>query len=512
VQVVLSMVVLIVLGGSGAIVGCGERERTAGEDDEESEVDAGIDSVVDVGDAQLDAANVHDTFATAESDSDDDSAGDVDVRVEDEAEGELDAGVGCERLCARGQVVRDHRRVDDSRTRLLPVEVVPVAGFAVSVHAGAAQVAAGRTDAEGRFELPLVEAPADDVALVFTTIEQLPDEAAPRLAVLDSAGVAVPRDVGMPVVAQRAWAWVVAPVTNTARTIDFGEVHVTEARGAGAIAIFETIERARAQAVATFAAASDVPQGGSADAPPTLAVLWNPGVNVSCIACYLPTGWGPISWHTSAGEVPFDRAMFLSGADSAPLHFTPSLVAHELGHWVMDTYSRFPEAFGSHGWGQLSPPSLAWSEGFATFFAQWSLSSPAHVDSRFFGKQSNVEFWVDLEAVGAGSAAAASSLPVVFQRPTAGGGLTQTLNEAVVAAMLWDLWDASADPLADEDVTLGDLVVTTIAQLVEDDADRGVAGPDLVDMLDALACRVMAPTAWSEALMGFPWDATAACP
>lgn len=479
------MIVLIVAAGCGWVAGC--REGRAVED-------AGGDEGGDVGE-------------DADAGADVGAGGDVDVGV-DAGEGEgVDAG--SPGLTARGRIKRDHRRVDPTRTRLLEVEVVSVAGFEIAVRDGADEVAHGWTDAEGRFALPLAGAPEVGFELVFAALDDADaDGGAPRLAVFDSAGVTVPRDSGNAVVAQRLWAWVAAPVEAAIDPGDFGQVHVSEAQGAGAIAVFELLKGFRRRAIDAFAGAPGSPVG----APPTLAVMWSPDINVTCLACYLPTGWGPISWHAANGDVGFDRALFLSGASSAPLHFTPSLVAHELGHWVMDSFSRFPEAQGSHGWGELIAPPLAWSEGFATFFAQWAQSTPESVDPRFFGKQSNVEYWVDLEAIGAGPSATATSLSVVFPQPTQGGGLTQRLNEAVVAALLWDLWDGVGLPGGDEDVALGDVVLTGIALLRGGDFDRGVAGPDLVDALDALACRVMAPAAWNDALMGFPWDALVPCP
>ncbi len=418
--------------------------------------------------SDMDSSDEVEADVAAEVAEDTDEAADVDV--------EVDVAPVVRRISAT--ILREDRAVDAARAALLDVAVVPVAAIEVGVWADDELVATGVTDATGALAIDVTLRRDATVELRWQAVED-------GLAVLDSDGVGVPPREGIPVRASRAWTWRAMAATDS-----FGEITIDEAGGAGALAIFEHARAVRARVEALF----------EAERLTTLAILWSPTRTPPCLSCYLPTGWGPTLWAAPEGEVVFERAIFLSGAPMTPHHFTPSLVLHELGHWVMDSYSRFPVVNGGHGWADRLAPPLAWSEGFATFFAQWFLS-PEAIDSRFFTVQAGTEYWVDLEAIGR---ADATSLDVSFPLPTEGGGMTQTINEAVVAAILWDLWD----PANDDDVALGDEVLLAIAAMGE----RGVAGPDLVDLLDAAECLQEDVGDWSSALAGFPWDASPDCP
>lgn len=463
----------ILLAGCGDAAPRHEKDVIEWVDGDASESRAENTDVVDDSDAPMDEGR--------DEGPDGDAAAEA---VEDSAEVEADTVAVVQRRVS-GVITREDRAVNATRTALLEVTRVPVAAFEVGVWSGDALVASGVTDATGAFAID-VTLPPDAVAeLRWQAVED-------GLAILDSEAVGVPPREGIPVRASRAWTWRAS--LDTADD-DVGTILIDEAAGAGAIALFAHARAVRERVEAMF----------EAERLTSLAILWSPTRTPPCLSCYLPTGWGPTLWQSPEGQVTFERAIFLSGAATAPHHFTPSLVLHELGHWVMDSYSRFPVVNGGHGWADRLAPPLAWSEGFATFFAQW-FSSREALDSRFFTVQAGIEYWVDLEAVGLDGGADATSLDVSFPLPTEGGGMTQTINEAVVAAVLWDLWD----PANDDTVALGDDVVLAIAAM----GDRGVSGPDLVDLLDAAACleEVGAIGDWSSALAGFPWDASPACP
>lgn len=447
-----------------------------------------------------------------------DVGGEGETEVDDPAEVEVgdsggDADTGHERS-ARGRLTRDDRRVDALAGRLGPVEIAPVGDVIVTVRAGGVTLGTARTDADGRFSVALSagaggDGGADDRALELLVVAadaaEDAGDAAPGLVIFDGDGVAVPGRPGVPVPVVQPWAWVATPPPDAADAGDFGEVHIDEAAGAGALALLAQVRALRRAVGATF----------GRDRLTSLAVLWSPLRTPSCLSCYLPMGWGPVVWSAPDGEVRFDRAVFFSGTAETPHHYTPSIVAHELGHWVLDTVSRHPEVGGSHGWDQVVPAPLAWSEGFSTFFAQWSLSSPGAPAPRFFAVQSGVEYWIDLDAIGRTAMEGDSSIDVTFPMPLPGGGLSQPLNEAVVAAMLWDLWDGAGAAGADDDepVMLGDPMLPVLASDRMRTMDRGVSEPDLVDYLDALACEgVSTGVELAPALMGFPWDGAPLCP
>jgi len=401
----------------------------------------------------------------------------------------------------RGRIERDDRQVDPSGARLGEVETVPVGDFAITLRQGADVLAQARTDHEGRFEVPLGVAPRPDLELLLEAADA-PKGGPPSLAIFDSDGVSVPGAPGTPEPFTRLWAWVASASHPDVDATDFGVIHLDLAAGAGAIALLEQLRAGRAR-VGAFFGRSELP---------SLAVLWNTSLTPSCLSCYLPAAWGPFVWRSAEGDQAFDGAMFLSGAPAAPHHFTPSLVLHELGHWVLDTVSRHPDVGGAHGWDQLVDPPLAWSEGFATFFAQWSLSSPSQAAPRFFTVQSNIPYWIDLEAVGRGPASDESSLSVAFPLPTPDGGVAQPMNEAVVAAVLWDLWDGPAEG-GDDRVVLGDRVLSILTSDRLTKPDSGAGQPALVDYLDALACAGAFDGVpdLASALLGFPWVNTPRC-
>lgn len=406
----------------------------------------------------------------------------------------------CQGVCAVGRIVRDHRAVNAARDGLGPVEVVPVGGIEVVVRDDGGVLGRATTAADGAFEVALEAAPRAGIELGFSAVIQ-DDEGAITVAVLDGEGVPLPPGPGVEVRARRLWAWVARPVTPGG--LDFGLVRVTEAMGAGALALIEQVAAPLHAAREAFGAA------GVSGPATSLAILWSPTRTPACLACYLPTGWGPVVLEGEA--LTFARGIFLSGTGGTPHHFTPSTVAHELGHWVMDAYSRFPDTGGAHGWEERVAPPLAWSEGFATFFGQWALSRSGAIESRYFTMQSNTAYWVDIEAIGAGAAEDDASLPFVFPRPSAGGGLAQPLSEAIVAAILWDLWDD--DEVEPEVVTIGDQALVAIAhERMIGELDRGAPEPDLVDYLDALVCEGEDAAALEPALFGFPWEGEALCP
>ena len=178
----------------------------------------------------------------------------------------------------------------------------------------------------------------------------------------------------------------------------------------------------------------------------------------------------------------------------------------------METFSRMPSANGAHSWNLRLWPPLAWSEGFATFFAQWSLSTPELAISRFFTVQSNVQYWVDIEAIGSTPTSDDTSLSMTFPLPVTSGAEDQSLGEGAVAAVLWDLYDDVDGE--DESFSLGDSALVAIAEprLASAGIDSGISGPDLLDYLDALTCGGYADAAeLLPRLFGLPWDTTPEC-
>jgi hypothetical protein len=159
------------------------------------------------------------------------------------------------------------------------------------------------------------------------------------------------------------------------------------------------------------------------------------------------------------------NGIFLLGGAADDDAYDDAVVLHEFGHYLEATYGRSDSPGGDHD-GSPTVPTLAWSEGFATY-----VSSVVRGD----------RVYIDTDASGA----------TVFDLETSvtaftGTGVTQNISEDTVSEILWDVGDA---PAADDD---GITTKTHVEVLrVEHEyfraagfTSRGAAGVDLVDWLD----------------------------
>jgi hypothetical protein len=131
--------------------------------------------------------------------------------------------------------------------------------------------------------------------------------------------------------------------------------------------------------------------------------------------------------------------MFISSTPTES-YWADSVIAHEMGHWVMQSFGHPPGEGGVHYFGLPTFPGLAWSEGWATWFSSAVTGSPRYVD-----KQDTGMLWFDI-------AARQYSDPTrTWHRPDPSMPLTQNVDENEVAAMLWSLSSTgrSAQPLFD---------------------------------------------------------------
>jgi len=409
-------------------------------------------------------------------------------------------------VTVRGRFSREMRRPNASLTGLLAPEVVPVVGLPVALSAGGELLGEAVTDATGAFTLAVAHVPEGELQATLAASLAGPD-GLPWLAVLDSAQVGFPTQQGQPVTSQRVWAWTASAPPGA---LDLGDLVVTEAAGAGALALLLAFSDALAATlgVATY-------QGLEVFDLPTLGVLWHPLATPPCLSCFFPAGWGPLRLASGGELIVFGRFIWLSGSTYAPHHWTPSMSLHELGHYVMDVLSRSPNEGGPHSWDGLIKPGLAWSEGFATFYGQWALSREAE-QPRFYSSQGGTHYWIDIERVGSELHHQASSFGgVTFPLPRPDEPLTQFMNEAVVAAILWDLWDVGGLVPEPDAVILGDVLYDFLShpRVLDPDLDRAYPTMDLVDLLDAIRCDdALTMEELSTVLMGFPYDDAPTCP
>lgn len=197
------------------------------------------------------------------------------------------------------------------------------------------------------------------------------------------------------------------------------------------------------------------------DDPPPVVYRWRPGFSAPCGSCFRP-GPAPV--------------IDLGGRISDPDQWDDAIILHELGHHLAAIYSRDDSPGGPHD-GDRVDPAIAWSEGFATFHAGWQLAAPVQLDYTITGVAT-----LDLEA---------ADDPRAYG--TEGATLDGPVSERLVAAVLWDLYDAP--PADDDDAALGDATLTPVFDALAHRDDRGAPGVDLADYLDTLWCPAPPPGA-----------------
>lgn len=214
---------------------------------------------------------------------------------------------------------------------------------------------------------------------------------------------------------------------------------------------------------------------GPAAAP--LDVFWERGVTQSCGSC------------ASLGS------LYIGGGAADPDEYDDAVILHELGHFYEETYSRTSTPGGHHD-GSRTTPSLAWSEGFATFFSSAMRDSSLYLDTR-----DGDTFVMDLESPSRRTAVGVD-----------GERMDGDVSEDLVSAALWDLRDAASPNEPAETIALGTggtLRPTIDYFLSADNVERGAPGIDLVDYLDGVVCLGLTDRASLTALLAarrFPYD------
>jgi hypothetical protein len=172
-------------------------------------------------------------------------------------------------------------------------------------------------------------------------------------------------------------------------------------------------------------------------------------------------------WYRGSNDGTYygNGTIHLLGAASDDDGYDDTVIAHEVGHYVEHTVGRSDSPGGGHN-GAPTDPRLAWSEGYATYWAQSTLGHPVYSDSNSGGG-----FFDDIDTE--------------VTRAT-GSGLSQQVSENMVSQILWDMGDV-ASPDDDPMTTASHLRVNSIQKLYLKTAALraiGVSGVDLVDFLD----------------------------
>jgi hypothetical protein len=91
--------------------------------------------------------------------------------------------------------------------------------------------------------------------------------------------------------------------------------------------------------------------------------------------------WSPSNQDGTYFDVGSNTAWVLGDRSEDSDEFDDSVLIHEYGHFIAHRYSRDDSPGGDHFFGDMLDPRLAWSEGWADFFAQAVLGTPIYVDT-----------------------------------------------------------------------------------------------------------------------------------
>ncbi len=410
-------------------------------------------------------------------------------------------------LTLRGHLAYEFRKpnatLTDFTTELFTEAAVD---FYVTVYEGSELIGAGLTSPgggalkAGDWEVQLSKAVTPQSNVYFWPM-LFDDSGNPRLAVARAES-----DEASYQKSNNYWYWGTAACAAAPCGADAGTYTIRESEGSGAAHIYQWFD------YSIFRMADLVPDVK----PLTSVVFWEGGIEgkqpikFDCGSCFAPPqmGGADVVYDASSGAADhYDASLNISGSAASPHHWSRATINHEIGHWVMQSYSRSPGEGGPHYVDQASKPGLAYSEGWASFQGQATVSgSPSDNDSVGFRKSNGTTFWVDIGKVSWDGGA--------FELPNPNGPLDQDINENVVAAMMWSLWAANN---ASKPQSLGDGPMYKVlpSPRLLDGPNRGYSRVDFVDYLDALRCGNLATPAQVTAVtsdLKFPYDNQPKCP
>jgi hypothetical protein len=163
------------------------------------------------------------------------------------------------------------------------------------------------------------------------------------------------------------------------------------------------------------------------------------------------------------------NSIFLLGTTDDDDGYDDTVILHETGHFVEDSEGRSDSPGGPHG-GAPVTPTLAWSEGFSTYWACATQNQPIYSDSNANGGFADN---IDTDNTAANAAA----------------GVDQNVSENLISEILWDLGDNRSKAGADDDMVSDgthNRVVAVQPKYLATASLRnvGAQGVDLVDFLD----------------------------
>ncbi|HPV03807.1 MAG TPA: hypothetical protein PLC24_04500 [Myxococcota bacterium] len=320
---------------------------------------------------------------------------------------------------------------------------------------------------DGRFSVPVQEPLSGSEKLVVSTVWAVDGQVV--MAVLDSLSEG--RDPGKATFDPFVW-YVDVPVGG-----NVGSVTIDIEDGSGALFVFMMNKLAFQQIVNPLV-------GGIAGQAIPLAVIFGPADDwyVRC-TCY----HGLEESHIGTSQGPRLKTMISivdSPGDASSWGW--SVLFHEFGHYILDSYSKDNSPGGYHYIGQELIPKFAFSEGWATFTSL--VTATLWFDDVwpvYWDIQGGSWFFVDFNQ-GVYHTATGGESYMVF--PDVKESTNQELDENWVARTLYMIWDGSGTtPDPDASMSLEEMAETISSDIFLEGVDWP-RDADLFNFLDSALC------------------------
>ncbi len=295
-------------------------------------------------------------------------------------------------------------------------------------------------------------------------------------------------------------------------------------QGSGGIYLYQQIKKAFEDLVSTNYTTS-LPD------LPTFAVVWNPGKTWNCGTCYVDDVQLQVA--SKDGKYTAKHALEVDGNPKSESAWGAPTLLHEFGHYILFAH-RDDTPGGAHTIGGVSEPTLAWSEGFATFYSLLVQSRNAkHPVMDYWRLLENGSYWLDYNKfIGHVKTSSIGTMTVAQPERSSTSGMMQKLSEAWITAFLYDVWDGDDSPNQDGDdhdnIAIGTNGVWQIisSPRYENEDQYAVSkqnpstrrhpeGVDLVDFIDAVSCLKLVDQTdffkWIDEQTTFPYDKSPVC-
>ena len=318
------------------------------------------------------------------------------------------------------------------------------------------------------------------------------------------------------------WQWTIK-LSDHAGVDDPGNVEnvrITTDMSSGGLYLYMTLKDAM-ESLAKMGFGMTLPE------LPSIGVLWKPGIIWSCGTCFVNQQTLGLSVGAGKSKVQLSTTMNVGGSSKDESAWGYPTLLHEFGHYVL--YRRRDNTKGGfHAMNTAVTPTLAWSEGWATFYSLMAMSYREKKPvATYWRVLDNGSFWIDYGRLFGGAGGDGS---VIVPEPKPGDGMRQNLGEGWVTHVLWSFFDGKEvediKPKPDS-VALGEEGMFdgisskryTSCNLYNPDS-RSSYGTDFVDFVDAVICNATkaGDSKTADAIMdltiskGFPYDRSPVCP